>query len=593
MSTTTAAPPSAAAAGELELRDYLTVLKRRKGIIALTAVVVVGAALALSLSQQRVYSASTEVLLQSRTSEQILNPDQQQQQGVQQQQNRVQTEIEVMKSRSVMDAVTGQLGYSPDVSIAAKGQTDVVTISSRDTSPTKAAREANTYATTYVDVRRKALIADLLAAATQIRQQITGIDSSIAALDRTVSALDVRIAGSNDPLQRRRLSGQRDQLVKDNEAKRTSLETRRGAASEQVDKLQLSADVTQTGGAQIVSKATRPTAPVAPTPKRDAVIALFLGLLLGAGLAFLFEYLDDSMRTKDDLDRATDGLDVLGLVPKVDTWKDRRAPTLVSITSPTSAPAEAYRGLRTSLQFIGIERAIKFVQVTSPSAAEGKSTTLANLGVALARAGQRVVIVDCDLRRPRLHQFVGIDNSVGLTSVILGDVPMAEALQPIPDQPRLSILPSGRPPPNPSELLSTKRAQDLIRSLASEADYVLIDTPPLLPVADAVVVSGFVDATILVVTARSTTKRATRRAIELLRQVNAPLIGAVFNGVGGEAAYAYGYGYGYGYGYANSETKEPRRRVFRRNKHRQTGTDEQAQTAAQWPARQSVGDSNG
>lgn len=546
--------------GQAELRGYMTVLRRRKAIIVLTTALVVGVSVALSLLQKPVYRASAEVLLQSRASEQILSPDQGQASQVLQ--DAVQTEIRVMRSRSVRDAVAKKLGYNPAVSISAEDQTHVVTISSQNVSPTRAAREANTYAATFVDVRRDALVKDLLAGADQIRQQIAGIDKAIAALDKPVNALNDQITASNDPAVRQRLTNRRDQLVADNDSKRTSLENRRGTASEQLDKLQLSADVTQTGGAQIVSEAARPTSRVGPTPKRDAVLSLILGLLLGGALAFLFEYLDDSVRTKDDLDRATGGLEVVGLVPQVDTWRDRRAAELVSITAPRSSASEAYRGLRTSLQFIGVDRTLKLVQITSPSVSEGKTTTLANLGVALARAGQRVVLVDCDLRRPRLHRFMGVSNDRGFTSAILGEVTMEEALIAVPDQPRLVLLPSGPPPPNPSEVLSSRIARDLIKSLADVADYVLVDSPPLLPVADAVVVAGFVDAVILVATARSTTKRAARRAIELLRQVDAPLIGAVLNGVGAEATYAYGYG---GYSYSYTHAREPRRKMFRRS----------------------------
>lgn len=546
--------------GQAELQGYVTVLRRRKGIILLTTALVVGVSVALSLVQKPEYKASAEVLLQSRASEQILSLNQQQASQVQQ--DEVQTEIRVMQSRSVRGAVAKKLGYNPAVSISGD-QTHVVTISSQNASPTRAAREANTYAETFVDVRRDSLVKDLLAGADQIRQQIAGIDQAIAALDEPVNALNNQITASDDPAERQRLTNLRDQMVTDNSSKRASLNSRRGTASDQLDKLQLSANVTQTGGAQIVSEAATPTSPVGPTPKRDAVLSLILGLVLGGALAFLIEYLDDSVRTKDDFDRATGGLEVLGLVPQVDTWRDRRAPTLVSISAPRSPASEAYRGLRTSLQFIGVERTLKLVQITSPSVSEGKTTTLANLGVALARAGQRVVLVDCDLRRPRLHQFMGVSNDVGLTSAILGEVTMEQALIAVPDQPRLALLPSGPPPPNPSEVLSSNITRELIKSLADIADYVLIDTPPLLPVADAVVVAGIADAVILVATARSTTKRATRRAIELLRQVDAPLIGAVLNGVGAEATYAYGYG---GYEYSYTHAREPLRTMFRRSR---------------------------
>jgi len=278
---------------------------------------------------------------------------------------------------------------------------------------------------------------------------------------------------------------------------------------------------------------------------------LFVGLLLGVALAFLREYLDDSIRSKDDVEAALGTVPVITIVPRVEDWKDPEKTELVTIEQPKSAAAEAYRTLRTSVQFVGLDRAIRVVQLTSPVAAEGKTTTSANLGVALARAGKRVVMVDWDLRRPRIESFFGVDNSIGFTNVVVGDTSLADAVQRVPNEPRLAVLPSGPPPPNPSELLTTKRASDILTALGEEADYVIVDCPPLLPVTDAIIVAGLVDATILVVTANSTTKRQAASAVELLRQIDAPMVGSVLNGARGGAAYGYGYGYSYAYAYGH------------------------------------------
>src|SRR3954451_13891935 len=185
------------------------------------------------------------------------------------------------------------------------------------------------------------------------------------------------------------------------------------------------------------------------------------------------------------------------------------------------------------------------VQVTSPRAAEGKTTTLANLAVALARAGQRVVMVDCDLRRPRIHDFFGVTNEVGFTSVLLGELPLSEAVQEVPGERLLMLLASGMLPPNPSELLASQRTVQILAALQSESDVVLIDSPPMLPVTDAAVLCARVDATLLVTRAGTTGRRELARAIELLHQVDAPLVGTVFNGVSDESAYGYTYSYRY------------------------------------------------
>jgi capsular exopolysaccharide synthesis family protein len=153
------------------------------------------------------------------------------------------------------------------------------------------------------------------------------------------------------------------------------------------------------------------------------------------------------------------------------------------------------------------------------------------------------VAVCCDLRRPRLHEFFGLSNSVGLTSVLVGEVELACAVQPVPGVDRLALLASGPRPPNPSELLSSTRTADVFSTLHSRVDIVLLDCPPVLPVTDAAVLSGVADATMLVSTAGVTRKRDLMRAVELLRQVDAPLVGVTLNGVSEQGAYGYGYGY--------------------------------------------------
>jgi capsular exopolysaccharide synthesis family protein len=218
-------------------------------------------------------------------------------------------------------------------------------------------------------------------------------------------------------------------------------------------------------------------------------------------------------------------------------------------------PAEAYRSLRTSIQFLSLDRSIKSIQFTSPGASEGKTTTLANVAVAIAQAGQRVVVVCCDLRRPRLHEFFNMSNQVGFTSVLLGDATLREALQPVPGLEGLQILASGQIPPNPSELLSSARTAELLSTLADYADIVLIDSPPVLPVTDAVVLAGQVDATVLVAAAGRSTQSHVSRALEVLGRVEAPIAGLVLNRASESVSFSY---YRYAYG-TELETKPLRR----------------------------------
>ena len=527
--------------GELELRDYIQVLKRRKWTIAAATVLVTATAVAASLSQTKVYEATAEVLLQSRTSERIFSPDAQQPTGI----NGVATEIQVMKSRLVQDAVTRSLGRAAEVSISAIGDTNVVSIRAEDVVPTEAARVANAYAAVYIEQRREGRVADLLDAAAQVQDKIAEIDTRLA---------EILAAEQIDPA----LAAERQTLL-----------TQRTGYAQQLSQLELAGNLTESGGAQLITEAETPTTPVRPTPRRSGALALAVGLMLGVGFAFLRDYLDDSLRTKEDLEKATD-LGVLAIIPAVAGWKRDGPPNIVTLSEPTSAPAESYRSLRTSLQFLSLDRPMETIQVTSAAPGDGKTTTVANLAVSLARAGQRVVVLDADLRRPRIHQFFGVNNGVGLTSVLIGEVPLNEAIQRVPGESRLALLASGPLPPNPSELLSSKRTASLLTSLRESADVVIIDSPPVLPVTDASILAGLVDATVVVATSGRATRRGVHRAVESLRLVGAPIVGAVLNAVRADGGAGYGDGYGYGYSYSAAQKPDHTRvgRLVRRSRER-------------------------
>jgi len=530
----------------MDLRDYVRVLKRRKLTIALTAVAIVGGALALSFAQTPVYAATTKVLVAPRLAEELAGAET----GGNTASRGIETEIEVLRSRATRVAAREELGHAPTVSISAVGATQVVAINARSTDPERAADDANGYAESYIELRREQLLDELLAASEEIQGRVTE-------LDQERLEVEAQLLGVGEDV------GARQRL--DNRLR--SIETKRDAYQQQLDDLEVAGNLSeQGGGAEVLSEATAPGSPVSPQPVRNAMAALGLGLVLGVGLAFLREYLDDTVRNEDDMTRAS-GLTVVGRIPVIPGWKNRRSPFLVSVTNTNSAPAEAYRTLRTNLQFLDLEQPIRSLQMTSASAVEGKTTTLANLAVTMANTGRRVIVVCCDLRRPRLHEFFGLSHEIGFTSVLLGEVPLAQALQPAADG-RLLVLASGPRPPNPSELLSSQRAADLFESLTDRGDLLLVDSPPVLPVTDALVISGIVDATLVVGTAGSTAKRGLHSAITALRQVDAPLVGAVLNGIGAAEAYAYGYTYGY----TESESTRTQRRGSANGKPHQAST---------------------
>jgi capsular exopolysaccharide synthesis family protein len=516
-------PSNMSGAGEeRELRDYIRVLRRRKLVVSAATIVVTAAALAASLVQNPVYQATAELLLQPH-SQSLFNASATQQGDPT---RALDTEIRIVKSRPVADAVRQKLGSAPKFSAVPVGQTDDIQVKAKSADPHRAAAIANAYANSYIDFRRKQNVNSLLAAGQEIEPKISDLQKQIDALDSQITAGGKGAAAQN-------LAPQRDALVQ-----------QQALFKQRLDQLQVDASV-NTGGAQLVTPASAPTSPVSPRPARTGAVALAAGLLLGITLAFVFDHLDDSVKTKEDLERVTQGVSTLGLIPLVSTWRAREQPQVVSLGDPNSSVAEAYRSFRTAVQFMGLDHPLHTLQITSPSAAEGKTTTLANLAVALARAGQRVVMVDCDLRRPRIHDFYGVSNEVGFTSVLLGELPLSEAVQEVAGERLLMILASGMLPPNPSELLASQRTVQILGALQSESDVVLIDSPPVLPVTDAAVLSARVDATLLVTRAGTTRQRDLGRAIEVLHQVDAPLVGTVLNGVTDESAYGYTYNYRY------------------------------------------------
>jgi len=513
------------------LRESLAALGRRKAAITLAAAVGLAAGLGVALLQSPVYAASARLLLQPRTSESLFD----QNSAVRVDPARaVRNEIVVLTSEPVRQAVRADIGRAPAVAVAPVGATDAIQVTAEAPDPAQAARIANAYARAYIAFRHRQVVDDLQAAGQEVQGKVDQIGRQVDALDAQVLAAPPE---------------QRDQQRAALGPQRQALISTQALFRQQLDQIQVEVPL-KSGGAQLVAEAQPSSVPVRPRPARTAVLGLLLGLIAGVCLAFVRDHLDDSVKTKDDLTAAVGGRPVVGMVPLV--APGRRRPTrygrdhgVVSLDEPASAAAEAYRTLRTSVQFLGLEQPVHTVMVTSPNEGEGKSTVIANLGVVLARAGFTVTIIDCDLRRPRAAELFGLSNAIGFTSVLLGDAALADALQPVSGVDRLRVLPSGPTPPNPSEILSLRRTNEIVTRLGADSGFVLVDSPPVLAVTDAVVLSQKVDAALIVCVAGVTTAKETARAVELLDQVGAPLVGAILNGVADQGAYGYGYSYRY------------------------------------------------
>lgn len=292
--------------------------------------------------------------------------------------------------------------------------------------------------------------------------------------------------------------------------------------------------------ATVLAPAQLPADPSSPDVLRNLALGLALGLLLGAGVALLRHVLDTKVRSDQDVRALTDQ-PLLGAIAFDDAVPSH--PVMVA-DQPLSAPAEAIRRLRTNLQFVGVASGSKSLVITSSVPGEGKSTTAINLAVSLADAGSRVVLVDADLRRPSVAEYLGLEGRAGLTSVLIGRADVEDVIQPWRDS-GLDVLPSGQVPPNPSELLGSPAMVELLAKLEASYDIVLLDTPPLLPVTDATILTKLVGGAVMIVGADRIHKAQLAESLETLETASARLHGLVLNKIARRDARPYAYENGY------------------------------------------------
>jgi polysaccharide biosynthesis transport protein len=495
---------------EPTLRSYALVVRRRKWWVIGLALAGLAAGLALSFLEHKQYAATAQVLVQSTSQGSAVGTTE-----LPVTQTDVQTMQELVTSAPVTAVVRRKIGSAPPVTASEVGQTNVIAITAVAGTPSRCAVIANAYANALVSYQRTVALSSLAAAESQLNAQINAINKEISQL--------------------RGQSGTSSQLP--------ALANQQAVLSEQLSQMQVSGTA-DTGAVALVTPAQAPLSPSSPRPAQDGALGLAIGLILGLAAAFVRDNVDDAVTSAEAAEEFS-GTTVLAAVPLVNSWKRRDKPLVVSLARPMSPAAEAYRSLRTSLQFTRQEHDLRTILVTSPAAAEGKTSTLSNLGAMFAQTGERVVLVSCDLRKPRLGEFFGEDERLGLTTAILGERAIEDLVRPLPGDDNLWLLPSGELPPNPAELLNGTRIREVFAELRRYFDLVLIDSPPILPVTDAVLLAKDADATVLVVAAGRTRRADLRRAADKLGQVNARVVGLVLNETSRQSGYG-GYGYGYG-----------------------------------------------
>ncbi|MGA1865320.1 MAG: GumC family protein [bacterium] len=323
---------------------------------------------------------------------------------------------------------------------------------------------------------------------------------------------------------------------------------------------------------RVIDPAEVPRRPIKPRKALNIFLAVIVGLMSGTALALFFEYLDDTVKTPEDLKRYFD-IPFLGPIPHHDfeQCKIQKYPELITHFDPKSRVSEAYKGLRTSILFSAPGEGGKSILVTSAGPKEGKSLTVANLAITLGQIGNRVCILDCDMRKPRLHKIFRIPDEPGLSSILAGHATPEQVMQ-NGFIPGIKVVPCGQKPPNPSELLGSTRMQVLIKTLKKDFDYIIIDSPPLAAVTDSVLLARISDGICMVIKGGDTSREVISRGMDLLINAHANILGAVINNIDvSKKMYYYYYQYYY-YNYYGDELKENKKAGLFKRRRRSSET---------------------
>jgi capsular exopolysaccharide synthesis family protein len=496
----------------MELEQYVAVIKRWWGLMVACVLVATGSSYYGTLQMPRTYQATTTVMIGQVMEE--ANPSSQ---DLAISTQLAQTYADMVRRRPILEGAAQALGlaYVPsagDISTRQVPGTQLLEISVRDTNPERAAVLANEIA--YQLIQRSPGASEDQQRQDFAREQLSDLERKIEATQEEVEEEQERLDAANSA-----------RAIQQYQANISALEQRLSSYQSTYASLLTSVE----GGTNVVSIVERayiPTNPVSPNVPETILLAAAIGLALAVGGAFLIEYLDDTVKSPDDVARATE-LPILGTIPCIggDTYPEK----LVAARHPRSPIVEAYRALRTNVQFSTMDKPAQTLMITSPSPGAGKSVTMANLAVVMAQAGLKVIVVDSDLRRPALDKIFGLTNGYGLSNAILQDNPTLSDHLRATEVDNLWVLPSGSPPPNPAELLGSQRMEAIVEELKGQADLVLFDSPPVLAVTDAAVLSTRVDGVLVVCNAGRTRRKDAQKGVEELRRVGANLLGAVLN----------------------------------------------------------------
>ncbi len=511
-----------------DLEAYLRPIIRWWWLIVLAAVLAAGSAFVFTRLRPPVYIASGTVMIGTAIQER--NPDSQQ---LSLTQGLALTYARIAQRPSLKEATKSALGmdWLPEYAVRVLPDSQLIEISVTDIDPQRAFAVAGELINQLI----------LLSPGGQERQQREVF------IQEQLRKLEQGLRETEDEINRRQeelstaLSARQIRQIEDEisalQAKQTTLQS---------TYVGLLAN-TEQGSTNTVNVLDPPVLPVEPVNTRWYLLVLMAGALgaaLAAAGAYLLEFLDDRILTVDQVQSVT-GQMTLGTLPAIEN--NQQSDSIVMLNNPHSTDAEAFRVLRTNLLFASVDHELHSLLVSSPNPGEGKSFVSANLAVAFAQTGKRVILIDADLRKPTLHRVFGLVNNVGVTSALVSVTPVLDSLLQTTSVPELRVMTSGPLPPNPSELLSSHKMEELLHSLEAECDLVVIDSPPVTVVSDTAVLASRVDGVLVVFAADRVRRDLARNAMAALRQVNARVLGVVLNRTtGNQHGYYYSYQKSYG-----------------------------------------------
>ena len=499
----------------MELQQYILALKKWWWLlVAATLLATVSGYVGVS-RVPRVYQATTTVIVGQGL--QSANPNSQ---DLYISQQLAQTYREMVARQPIVSRAAEMIGlpYVPraeDISAWLVPGTQLMGIAVRDTDPERARALA--------DAIVQQLILQTPNAVTEDQARRSFVQSQLASLEQSIQSTEAEIAAEQAKLDAATSARAIQEYMANITAPQERLSTYRATYSSLLGSVE-----GRTNYISVFEPASTPTWPISPNVAMTVLMAAAIGLILAVGGALLIEFLDDTVKSPDELQR-TASLTTLGVISRVTDGDGKNK--LVAVQEPQSHVTEAYRALRTNIRISSVDEPIRTLIVTSPNSREGKSTTAANLGVVVAQAGNSVILVDADLRRAALHRFFSLPSKEGLTNALVQDELCVNGWLQETEVENLRVMTSGPLPPDPADLLSSKKMRHLIECLEQEADLVIFDTPPTLPVSDAAVLALEADAVLLVVEAGRTRRGAVRRSMESLNRAGAHMLGAVLNRV--------------------------------------------------------------